>query len=422
MSTGSQKRQVTGLVEKVLVLGGRFGGLTSAYTLKRLAGASVDITLVDRFRTTYFRPSIPHIAIGVREPDEIGLDLAATLPRKGIAFEQSLVKEVLPGENSVVVEKMDGSIVKMSYDYLVVALGAHLAKERVKGAHENGYSLCEVDDVMSLRERLKSFGGGSITIGSGIFEQGTSPASRFPENFVPRADSACEGPIFEFSLMLKGYLKKRGLLDKTKITVYSPGEYLSDLSRQSRAAVKQMYGQMGVTLVEKFRLAEISKDKVVSDDGREIPSDVSVYKPPYTGHPVLKKLSGTLSDDAGFVPTDLNMLSTAYPNVYAVGDVNAGSIPKLGYLAVRMGEIAAEHLANRLGVPVKVEKYKPTIFCVADNPCEGYAVAVADDTWYGGSLTRAEIAPVNHMKKELFTKYYMWSKGDMVLEKYLASW
>ncbi len=410
------------MAEKVVVLGGRFGGLTAAYTLKRLVGDSADITLIDRYRTTYFRPSIPHIAIGVREPEEIGLDLGAALPKKGIAFHQALVKQIVPDDDKVVLEEIDGSTTTVHYDYLVIALGAHLAKEMVEGADTYGYSLCEVEDVLRLREKLKDFKGGTITIGSGVFEQGSRPQPKLPQNYVSKADSACEGPIFEFSLMVKGYLKSRGLLGKTRITVYSPGEYLSDLSHTSRSAVKQIYEQMGVTLVEKFRLSKMTQQTVVSEDGRQIPSDISVYKPPYTGNPVLKRLSGTLADEAGFVPTDLNMVSVNYPNIYAVGDANAGSVPKLGYLAVRMAEIAAQHIANRMGVAVRVEEYTPTIFCVADNPLEGYGVAVADNTLYGGNLSKADIAPANHLKKELFTKYYMWTKGDMVLEKYLASW
>lgn len=65
------------------------------------------------------------------------------------------------------------------------------------------------------------------------------------------------------------------------------------------------------------------------------------------------------------------------------------------------GRIAAQHLANRLGVPTKVDKYYPTIVCVADNPYEGYAIAVQDNTWYGGSISKAEPAAVNHLNKEL---------------------
>jgi sulfide:quinone oxidoreductase len=410
------------MATKVLVLGGRFGGLTTAYTLKRLAGDLVEVKLVDKDRVTYFRPAIPHISIGVKEPEELGVDLVDALPRKGVLFMQALVKQIRPKEREVVFETRDGSVLTENYDYLVIALGAYLAKEKVKGSEENADALCEVSDMLRLRQKLSQFKGGRITIGSGAFEQGSSPKPKFPPNFVPKADSACEGPIFEFSLMVTGYLKKRGLLNKTKITVYSPGEYLSDLSPQSRKAVKNIYDAMGIELIHNFKLVEVRKAEVVSEDGKSIPSDLSVYKPPYTGVAVLKQLSGDLADEAGFVPTDLNMVSVAYDNVYAVGDANSGSIPKLGYLAVRMGEIAAQHLARRLGVSVKVEEYKPIIYCMADNPYEGYGVAVVDDTWYGGSTSKAEPAPVNHLKKELFTKYYMWTKGDMVLEKYLASW
>ncbi|MEM3670595.1 MAG: FAD-dependent oxidoreductase [Thermoprotei archaeon] len=407
---------------KVLVLGGRFGGLTVAYTVKRLAGDRVDVELVDKDRVTYFRPAIPHVSVGVKEPDELGVDLLKALPGKGITFRQALVKKISPDENKVTLETPAGDAVTETYDYLVIALGAYLAKEWVAGSKENADALCEIGDMLRLRERLSKFSGGNVTIGSGIFQQGSNPKPKFPSNYVPKADSACEGPIFEYSLMLSGYLKKKGLLGKTKITVYSPGEYLSDLSLQTRKTVKKLYSDMGIELVENFRLKEIRPGEVVSEDGRKIPSDLSVYKPPYTGVPVLKETSGKLADEAGFVPTDMNMVSLSYDNVYAVGDANAGALPKLGYLAVRTGEIAAQHLAKRLGVEVQVEEYKPAVFCVADNPYEGFAIAVADDTWFGGSVSKAEPSAVNHMKKELFTKYYMWTKGDMVLEKYLASW
>ncbi|MEM3851975.1 MAG: FAD-dependent oxidoreductase [Methanomassiliicoccales archaeon] len=410
------------MTTKVLVLGGRFGGLTAAYNLKREGGMDVEVKVVDRYSTTYFRPSIPHISIGVRRPEEIALDISDALPRKGISFMQGEVTSIDPGRSVVNIKTADGRGVEEPYDYLVVALGAHLAKEKVKGAAEHADALCEVDDMLRLKKRLASFKGGNITIGSGIFYQGSNPKPRLPENFVPRADSACEGPIFEFSLMAHGYLMRNKLLDKTKITVYAPGEYLSDLSKQSRDAVKSVYSQMGIQLVENFKLAEFTDKEVISTEGKRLPSDLSVYKPPYDGLPFLKKLSGDLSDDAGFIPTDMNMVSLKYPNIYAVGDINAGVIPKLGYLAVRTAEIAVRHLLGEIGLKTAVPSYSPMILCVADNPLEGYAVAVTDDTWFGGKNTQAVIAPVNHLKKELLTKYYMWSKGDMVLEKYFAAW
>ena len=406
--------------EKILVLGGRLSGLTVAYTLRRLVGKNADIKVIERNQATHFRPSIPHIALGVREPEDIAVNLDKALTRKGIEFEHANVTKITPKNNKVTIEK-NGEATEEKYDYLVIALGALLAKEKVKGS-ENALSVCEIADVLKLRERLANFKGGDITIGSGIFYQGSSPKPKMPENYYPKADSACEGPIFEMSLMLHGLLKKNGVLNKTKITIFSPGEFLSDLSVANRKIVKDLYGQLGYSLVENFKLTEYTKDSVVSDGGKSLKSDLSIYKPPYAGLPVLKQYAGDFADDAGFVPTDMNMVSIKYDNVYAVGDANAGAIPKLGFLAVRMGTIAAQHLAKRLGEKVPVEKFNPTIVCIADNPLEGYGVAVTDDTLFGGSLTKAVAAPVNHLKKELLTKYYMWTSGDMVLEKYFGSW
>ncbi|BBG25356.1 NAD(P)/FAD-dependent oxidoreductase [Sulfuracidifex tepidarius] len=407
---------------KVLVLGGRFGGLSAAYTLKRLVGNKADIKLVNKDRFTYFRPALPHVAIGVRDVEELKIDLSQAMPEKGIQFQQGEVMKIDAPKSTVVYKRPDGSIVEEDYDYVIVGIGAHLATELLKGWDQYGYSVCEPEYAMKLREKLNEFKGGNITIGSGFFYQGHNPKPKVPENYVPTGDSACEGPVFEMSLMLHGYFMKKGMLNKVKMTVFSPGEYLSDLSVGSRKAVASIYQSLGVNLVHGFKIKEITDKEIISEDGKKLPSDLTIVLPPYTGNPALKNSTPDLVDDGGFIPTDGNMVSIKYDNVYAVGDSNSITIPKLGYLAVMTGRIAAQHLANRLGVPTKVDTYYPTIVCVADNPYEGFAVSVKDDTWYGGSVTVADPAPMNHLKKELFTKYFMWTKGDMALEKFLASW
>lgn len=71
---------------KVLVLGGRFSGLTGAYTLKRLVGSKAEVKLINKSRFSYFRPALPHVAVGVRDVEELKVDLAEALPNKGIKF------------------------------------------------------------------------------------------------------------------------------------------------------------------------------------------------------------------------------------------------------------------------------------------------------------------------------------------------
>jgi len=407
---------------KVLVLGGRFGALTAAYTLKRLAGSKADVKVINKSRFSYFRPALPHVAIGVRDIDELKVDLSEALPEKGIQFQEGTVEKIDAKSSMVYYTKPDGSMAEEEYDYVIVGIGAHLATELVKGWDKHGYSVCEPEFATKLREKLESFQGGNIAIGSGPFYQGHNPKPKVPENFVPNADSACEGPVFEMSLMLHGYFKKKGMLDKVKMTVYSPGEYLLDLSSESRKAVGKIYKQLGITLVQNFRVREITEHEIIDEKGNKLPSDLSIILPPYTGNPALKNSTPDLVDDGGFTLTDLNMVSIKYDNVYASGDANSITVPKLAYLAVMTGRIAAQHLANRLGVPTKIDKYDPAVVCIADNPLEGYGVAVSDNTMYKGTHSTAVPSPTNSLKKELFVKYFMWSKGDLALEKYFGEW
>ncbi|AWR96752.1 NAD(P)/FAD-dependent oxidoreductase [Acidianus sulfidivorans JP7] len=407
---------------KVLVLGGRFGALTPAYTLKRLVGSKADIKLINESRFSWLRLDLPHVSIGVKDVEEFRLDLSQALSEKGIAFEEGKVQKIDAKNSQVVYQKPDGTIKEEEYDYVIVGIGAHLAPELIKGWDQYGYSVCEPEYALKLRDRLKDFKGGNVTIGSGFFYQGHNPKPKVPENLVPQSDAACEGPVFEMSLMLHGYFLKKGMLDKVKMTVYSPGEYLSDLSSAARKAVGEMYKQLGVTLVNNFRIKEIREHEIVDEKGNTIPSDLSIVLPPYTGNPALKNSTPDLVDDGGFIPTDLNMVSIKYDNVYASGDANSMTVPKLAYLAVKTGRIAAEHLANRLGVPTKIDQYVPSVVCIADNPLEGYGVAVNDNTFYGGTISKAIPSAANSLKKELFVKYFMWSKGDLALEKYMGEW
>ncbi|AAT43124.1 NAD(P)/FAD-dependent oxidoreductase [Picrophilus oshimae] len=409
---------------KLLVLGGRFAGLTAAYTAKRLLGDKIDVTLINNTPYAAFRPGMPHVSIGVFKAEDLLVDLGTALPAKGIKFKQGTVTKIDAKKNRVEYDDPSGHKQTEDYDYLVVGFGAKLGIEHIKGWHEYGNSVCEPDYATALHEKLEKFQGGNIAIGSGIFYQGTlTPRGTYPKNWAAPADSACEGPVFEMSLMIPAYLKKRGILDKTHITIFSPGEeILTDISKESRGVVKSLYSSQGFDMVWNFKLAEVRKDEIVSEDGKTIKADIAIILPPYEHNDAVTNSTPDLFDDGGFIPTDAHMRSIKYDNIYACGDANQLTVPKLGYLAVQTSRIAMQDLANRLGVPTKVEEYHPEVVCIADNPLEGFAIAVNDTTFYGGTKGLAVPSPTNHMKKELFTKYFMWTNGDMALDKYLASW
>ena len=143
------------------------------------------------------------------DEEQVRIDLSKALPEKKIAFQEGTVEKIDASSGLVYYTKPDGSKVEEDYDYLVIALCANLGTDLVKGWDKYGYSVCEIDYALKLREKLKEFKGGTIAIGSGYFYQGKNPKPKVLENYVPIADAACEGPIFEMSLMITGYFKKK---------------------------------------------------------------------------------------------------------------------------------------------------------------------------------------------------------------------
>src|SRR5271169_6550657 len=73
---------------RILILGGGFGGLVAAQTLKR---ADAQITLIDKRNFHLFQPLLYQVATGSLSPGEIAAPLRAVLSRQKNA-------EVLLGE------------------------------------------------------------------------------------------------------------------------------------------------------------------------------------------------------------------------------------------------------------------------------------------------------------------------------------
>ena len=70
----------------IVVLGAGLGGSIMAYEMKDQMRPEDTITVITKDPTYHFVPSNPWIAVGWRERDDITLDLAPTMAKKGIGF------------------------------------------------------------------------------------------------------------------------------------------------------------------------------------------------------------------------------------------------------------------------------------------------------------------------------------------------
>ena len=114
---------------KIVIIGGSFGGLTTAHELRRLLGAKRhEIMVISKERRFVFIPSLPWVAMGTKTIEQISFDLERPLTRKGIRFVHASVRQV--DAKSQKVYTQDG---EYAYDYLVLATGHRSANEAVPG-------------------------------------------------------------------------------------------------------------------------------------------------------------------------------------------------------------------------------------------------------------------------------------------------
>lgn len=131
---------------KTLVIGGGFGGIVAASTLRNELGEGHEVTLVSRDNDFYLRAAFPRLAFeGTPAPEEIRLPLDEVFPPRGINFRQATVTAIQPDANRI---ETDAS--QLSYDYLIIALGTRYASEKIPGLQAHSASLWTVDAAQRL--------------------------------------------------------------------------------------------------------------------------------------------------------------------------------------------------------------------------------------------------------------------------------
>ena len=94
----------------IVVLGAGLGGAIMAYELKDKIRSEDRITVVTKDPKYHFVPSNPWIAVGWRARDEITVDLAPTMAKKGINFIATAAEKLMRVERIACVSTTHSSI------------------------------------------------------------------------------------------------------------------------------------------------------------------------------------------------------------------------------------------------------------------------------------------------------------------------
>jgi NADH dehydrogenase len=140
------------MTTRVLILGGGYVGLYTAFTLRKKARGRVDITVLDRRPYMTYQPFLPEVAAGSIEARHAVVPLRRELD--GVKILQGKVERIRHADRTVDAVTDFGDKLTVEYDELVVALGSVSRTLPIPGLAEVGIGFKYVEEAISLRNQV----------------------------------------------------------------------------------------------------------------------------------------------------------------------------------------------------------------------------------------------------------------------------
>ncbi|MBK7136656.1 MAG: NAD(P)/FAD-dependent oxidoreductase [Rhodocyclales bacterium] len=393
----------------IVIMGAGLGGLPAAFEMKEALRKEDRVTVVSNSTTFHFVPSNPWVAVDWRKREDIELDLATILGRKGIAFSAAGVKRVHPEKSQL--ELGDGGT--LDYDYLVIATGPKLAFEEVEGLGPDGHShsICHVDHAVAAERAWGEFvkDPGHVVVGA---VQGAS----------------CFGPAYEYAAIMDTDLRRRKIRDRVPMTFVTAEPYIGHLGLggvgDSKGLLESAFRDRHIKWICNARTTKVEAGRMHvtehNDDGTPKKEHVLDFKysmmlPAFKGIDAVFGIEG-LTNPRGFILIDPQQRNPKFRNIYAVGvcvaipPVEATPVPtgapKTGYMIESMVTATVHNIRAELDGREPGEKATWNAICLADFGDTGVAF-----------VALPQIPPRNvnwfsegkwvHLAKIAFEKYFM---------------
>ena len=314
--------------KRVLILGAGTGGTMLANRLTRSLPTGWEVVVVDRDDTHIYQPGLLLLPFGVYTPQSLVRPrLAQLLPSvQTVLGEVDLIE---PDQRQV--RLVDGTV--LSWDLLVVATGARVAREALEGLtgpgwRENRTDFYDMEGSIAAGRLLNAMESGHLVV------------------HLHELPIKCPVAPLEFTFLAEALMDQRGLRDKVEITFVTPLDAAFTKPVASRA-LGQLLDSRGVNVVADFAAEKVEGSSMTAYDGRTLDFDLLISTPLHKGDAAVER-SG-LGDLLGFLPTDPNTLqSRAHPHIWALGDCTDLPTSKAGSVAHFQAEVLADNLLGHM--------------------------------------------------------------------------
>ena len=314
-------------MKRILILGAGTAGTMMANRLARaLPEREWRITVVDRDDVHVYQPGLLFLPFGTYREDEL-LKPRRRLIDSRVEVRLSEIDRIAPEEKRVHLAGGE----RLDYEILVVATGSRILPEQTTGLTGPGWKSSAFDfytleGAVALRNRLSSFQGGRLVV-----------------NIVDMPIKCPVAPL-EFVFLADAFFTERGLRDKVELAFATPLDGAFTKPRASALLGEMLEGRK-IEVIPDYLLSEVDGEKRVltAYDGRQVNYDLLVTVPLHGGAEAVSR--SQMGDAGGWLPTDKHTLqSTAFENVFALGDATDLPSSKAGAVAHFQSEVLFDNL------------------------------------------------------------------------------
>ena len=334
------------MLQKILILGAGYGGLTAAVNLQReLSYGEAEITLVNKHKYHYIATHLHQSAAGTTNAKRLKIELAELIDPQMINMIKDEVTAININEKKVFLRSNQ----VLTYDILVIALGSEVETFGIKGLRDYSFAIRSINSVQLIREHIdymfaKYKGEKSdpkyltFIIGGAGFT-----GIEFVGELVDRIPQLCE----QFDVNE----------DEVEIVnIEAASKPLPGFDPKLVDYAVEVLSKKGVKFIMNTPIKECNQEGVVLENGDALKSSTVIWTGGIRGNKIIENIG--LDNINARVKVDDFLRAPGYKDIFVIGDnsivfdENGKPYPPTAQIAIQQGE----HVAKQIISYVKNEK------------------------------------------------------------------
>ena len=329
--------------KRVLILGGGFAGIGAARALKK---ADAEVVLVDKHDYHTFQPLLYQFATALLDPSAVGH------PLRDLFHDQSNVRVHLDEVTGIDLEQREvrfAELKPLTYDYVVLTLGAEVNFFGAEGAAEHAFPMYTLSDAVRVKEHvlakweaadkdsdLAEDGGLHVVVVGG------GPTG------VESAGALAELYRNVFSEDYPDLHSEHARITLVEAAPSLFGMFHEDLQEYAKSALEER----GVDVMLGEIVESVEPTRVRLKSGTVLEAHTLIWGAGLQANPITASL-GLELEKGNRIAVEPDLRVPGHPEVFAVGDIawitdskTDEVLPQLGSVALQSGEQAGKNIAR----------------------------------------------------------------------------